>query len=76
MANEAAPTPIPADETITTPDGSTYSATTPVPAGMLLPAGTITQFITPTQNSEPVGIALGADGNIYFTETPATRSAN
>ncbi len=69
MANEAAPTPIPADETITTPDGSTYSATTPIPAGMLLPAGTITQFTTPTQNSAPVGIALGADGNIYFTES-------
>ncbi len=68
-ANEAPPSSIPADETITAPDGSTHTATSPVPVGMSLPAGTITQFMIPTQNSEPVGIALGTDGNIYFTES-------
>ncbi len=67
-ASEVAPTPVPANETITTPDGSSYTSTLPIPAGMLLPPGTITEVMIPTPNSEPVGIAVGAKNNIYFTE--------
>ena len=33
------------------------------------PAGQITEFSVPTANSQPVGIAGGPDGNLWFTES-------
>jgi streptogramin lyase len=63
------PETVPATQTITLPDGNTYEPSSIISAGTLLPIGTITQYIVPTANSEPFGIALGAAGNIYFTES-------
>ena len=33
------------------------------------PLGAFTEFTIPTANSGPLGIAAGADGNVWFTET-------
>src|SRR5262249_43955700 len=35
----------------------------------ITPAGVITEFDTPTMASAPAGIAAGADGNLWFTES-------
>ena len=36
--------------------------------GRITPTGTITEFPIPTASSQPVGIAAGPDGNLWFTE--------
>ena len=36
--------------------------------GRITPAGVITDFQTPTPGSGPVGIVVGPDGNLWFTE--------
>jgi streptogramin lyase len=41
--------------------------------GRITPAGVITEFKVPTNFSQPLGITVGPDGNIWFTE--ATRNA-
>src|SRR5262249_35094440 len=37
--------------------------------GRLTPAGVLTEFPVPTGGSEPMGIATGPDGNVWFTES-------
>ena len=49
-------------------------------SGLLAPASahasfTITDYPTPTQGSNPTGIALGSDGNVWFTEQGAATFA-
>lgn len=36
-------------------------------------AGTITQHVVPTIEAEPFGITLGPDGNLWFTESNASK---
>jgi streptogramin lyase len=36
--------------------------------GKITPAGTVTEYATPTPSSNPDGIAAGPDGNLWFTE--------
>ena len=43
--------------------------------GRITPDGVITLFPTISANSEPEGIAVGADGNIWFTKRAGARSA-
>ncbi len=67
----------PADIT-TGPDGNlwfTESAATPIGGGQfanhigrITPNGVITEFTLPTVYSSPWGIAVGPDGNIWFTD--------
>jgi uncharacterized protein (TIGR03437 family) len=42
-------------------DGNNY-------IGIITPSGSITEFPIPTQASNPSGITVGPDGNIWFTE--------
>lgn len=44
------------------------SRTPRVPTRTLPPAGRITEFPLPTSASEPFGITVGPDGNLWFTE--------
>jgi len=37
--------------------------------GRITPAGVITEFTTPTADSNPTGLALGADGDVWFGES-------
>src|SRR6266436_741926 len=37
----------------------------------LAKAGKVTEFGIPTNNSQPAGITLGPDGNLWFTESRA-----
>jgi streptogramin lyase len=39
--------------------------------GRITPAGTITEFATPSASSSPSGITTGPDGNLWFVETGA-----
>jgi virginiamycin B lyase len=41
--------------------------------GRLIPATGITQWIIPTPNSVPVGIIVGSNGNLYFTEKSGSK---
>lgn len=41
--------------------------------GRLTPAGVLTEFPLPTRNAGPVGITLGNDGNVWFTESNASK---
>src|SRR5262245_45619128 len=41
--------------------------------GRITTAGVITNFPTPTSNSQPVGIVVGPDGNLWFTESNVDR---
>jgi hypothetical protein len=52
------------------PDGNVWFTIGfgPSSIGNITPSGTITTFPTPTLNSYPFGIAVGADGRIWFTE--------
>ncbi len=52
----------------TAPQGMTIDPTTGVASWTAPPADPITEFDIPTPNSEPLGIAIGADGNIWFSE--------
>ena len=36
--------------------------------GRITTAGVITEYSVPTGGSQPLGVALGPDGNIWFTE--------
>jgi len=40
--------------------------------GKVTPTGVVTEYVIPTVNSQPTGIATGADGNIWFLESAAT----
>ena len=52
------------------PDGNLWftEAADPGRIGMITPAGAITEFPTPTVNSDPTSITAGPDGNLWFTE--------
>jgi hypothetical protein len=41
--------------------------------GRNTPTGVITEFASPTAGSSPSGIALGRDGNLWFTEEVGNR---
>ena len=41
--------------------------------GRISPAGTVTEFALPTAGSQPVGIAAGPDGNLWFGELGQAR---
>ena len=61
--------PAPAD-IVVGPDGNLWFTESGVNRiGRITTAGTITEFTTPTADSNPLGIAAGADGNLWFTET-------
>ena len=60
-------------------------AARPRSAASIRTAARFTEFALPTENATPIGIALGADGNLWFAEkaankigriTPAARSRN
>jgi virginiamycin B lyase len=51
---------------------------TPITSGTATPAptptpGVTSQYPIPTASSKPMGIALGSDGNLWFTETAASK---
>jgi virginiamycin B lyase len=50
-------------------DGA-FTPTHPAPGkiGRITPSGRITEFTTPTPFSNPAGITIGPDGNLWFTE--------
>src|SRR5262249_17825380 len=39
--------------------------------GRITPTGTVADFLIPTTNSQPEGVALGPDGNVWFAESNA-----
>jgi uncharacterized repeat protein (TIGR01451 family) len=41
--------------------------------GRMTPAGVVTEFPVPTENSNPFGIAAGSDGNIWFAENEGNK---
>jgi streptogramin lyase len=41
--------------------------------GRITTDGAITEFVIPTDNSQPRGIAAGPDGNIWFTQQRGNR---
>jgi hypothetical protein len=41
--------------------------------GRITTTGVLTEFPVPTSNSAPTGIALGSDGNLWFTEVGANK---
>ena len=41
--------------------------------GRVTPAGTVTEFTIPTDNSDPDGITAGPDGNLWFSENDAAK---
>ena len=41
--------------------------------GRMTPAGVVTEFPVPTDNSTPLGIATGPDGNIWFAESKGNK---
>jgi virginiamycin B lyase len=43
--------------------------------GRRTPAGLITEFAIPTAGSGPIGIAAGADGNVWFAEAEGARGS-
>ena len=43
--------------------------------GRMTPAGVVTEFPVPTDNSTPLGIATGPDGNIWFAESKGNKIA-
>lgn len=47
-----------------------FEPTRPAPGkiGRITPSGQITEFTTPTPFSNPAGITVGPDGNLWFTE--------
>ncbi len=53
-----------------TEQGAVGGNLSPGKVGRITPSGQITEFETPNQNppSNPAGIAVGADGNLWFTE--------
>ena len=53
-----------------TEQGAVSGNLSPGKIGRITPAGVITEFTTPNQNppSNPAGIAVGPDGNLWFTE--------
>ena len=59
---------VPANAVITTPGGTSYSASATIPKGTYLPAGTITEFASLSSGSNPLEITAGPDGNLWFTE--------
>lgn len=54
--------------------GNVVTAATPTPAPTPTPAVTA-QYPIPTASSEPMGIALGADGNLWVTENATAKIA-
>lgn len=54
--------------------GTPITSNTPTPAPTLPPTVT-SQYKIPTANSKPMGIALGSDGNIWFTEFASSKIA-
>lgn len=55
-------------EVVTTIDGTVWYTGLENHIGRINPNGTVDQFTPPTADSEPHGIAIGPDGNIWFTE--------
>jgi streptogramin lyase len=52
------------------PDGNMWlTEQTPSFIGRLTLTGSLTEFATPTANSEPSGIVAGVDGNLWFGES-------
>lgn len=45
----------------------------PAKIGRILPNGTVTEFTIPTPNAYPRAIALGPDGNLWFTESDGNK---
>ena len=39
----------------------------------MTPTGTLTEFSMPTSNAGVAGLAMGADGNVWFTEAGANQ---
>ena len=61
--------PAPAD-IVVGPDGNLWFTESGVDRiGRITPSGTITEFTTPTADSNPLGLIAGADGNLWFTES-------
>ena len=52
--------------------GTTVTSGTPTPGPTPTPAVTA-QYAIPTASSQPAGIALGSDGNLWFTEFAASK---
>lgn len=55
------------------PDGDVWFTDARSHVGKMTPAGVITEFATPTNDSTPEGIVKGPDGNLWFTEFSANR---
>ncbi|HET9794303.1 MAG TPA: hypothetical protein VFS34_07560, partial [Thermoanaerobaculia bacterium] len=53
--------------------GNVWFATSDGTIGRLDPNGRLTTFTVPTEGSYPVGVAIGPDGKIWFTESEASR---
>jgi virginiamycin B lyase len=49
-------------------DKITQNPLGPSKIGRITTAGTVTEFATPAANSDPRGIAVGPDGNLWFAE--------
>lgn len=52
--------------------GTPVTSGTPTPAPTATPAVT-SQYPVPTASSKPMGIALGSDGNLWFTESATSK---